>query len=209
MTGVDLYCHSLDVDDGRLNILRELLSEDERNRADRFHFEIHRRRFVAARGMLREHLGRCLERDPANIGFSYNSHGKPAVDDVYFNLSHSDTLVLYAISRTREVGVDIERVNPSFAEEQIPEHYFSPAEVTVLRSLPKDKQTEAFFNCWTRKEAYVKARGLGLSLALHSFDVTLAPGEPAAFLRGGDGWSIEALDPAPGFAAAVVAAGSH
>jgi 4'-phosphopantetheinyl transferase len=114
---------------------------------------------------------------------------------------------LFAISRTREVGVDIERINPAFAGEQIPEQYFSPAEVKILRSLPKERQTEAFFNCWTRKEAYVKARGLGLSLELHSFEVSLAPGEPAAFLRGVEGWSIEALEPAPGFAAAVVAAG--
>jgi 4'-phosphopantetheinyl transferase len=204
MTGVDLYCHDLELPDDRLNHLREFLNPDERRRAGRFHFEIHRRRFIAARGMLRELLARYLAAAPAAIEFSYNLYGKPAVEGVHFNLSHSDHLAIYAVSRTREVGVDIERINPTFADEQIPEHYFSPAEVRTLRSLPKERQTEAFFNCWTRKEAYVKARGLGLSLELHSFDVTLAPGEPAAFLRGVEGWSIESLDPAPGFAAAVV-----
>jgi 4'-phosphopantetheinyl transferase len=207
MTGVDLYCHSLEVDPARLNHLSELLAPDERARAARFHFDQHRRRFIAARGMLRELLGKYLAIDPAAVEFSYNAFGKPAVDGVYFNLSHSDRLALYAVSCTREVGVDIERIDPAFADEQIPEQFFSPAEVQILRSLPKELQTEAFFNCWTRKEAYVKARGLGLSLELHSFDVTLAPGEPAAFLRGGENWSIEALECATGFAAAVVVAG--
>jgi len=208
MTGVDLFCHSLDVDASRLNALQDLLTADERGRAARFHFEKHRRRFIAARGMLRELLGQYLAMDAAAIEFSYNPFGKPAVDGVYFNLSHSDNLALYAVSRTREVGVDIERVNPAFAGEQIPEQYFSPAEVKILRSLPKDRQIEGFFNCWTRKEAYIKARGLGLSLELDSFDVTLAPGDPAAFLRGAGDWSIEALEPAPGFVGAVVAAGT-
>jgi|SRR5271170_1875167 len=207
MTGVDVYCYSLEVDAARRSALEKFLTLDERNRAARFHFEEHRRYFIAARGMLRELLGRYLAVDATAIEFSYNPHGKPAVDGLYFNLSHSDNMALFAISRTREVGVDIERINPSFAGEQIPEQYFSPAEVKILRSLPKERQTEAFFNCWTRKEAYVKARGLGLSLELHSFEVSLAPGEPAAFLRGVEGWSIEALEPAPGFAAAVVAAG--
>jgi 4'-phosphopantetheinyl transferase len=207
MTGVDLYCHSLELAGGRLEVLRALLSAEERDRAARFHFDKHRRYFIAARGILRELLGRYLDKPPAAIEFSYNPYGKPAVEGIYFNLSHSDNMALYAVSRAREVGVDIERINPAFAEEQIPEQYFSPAEVKVLRALPKQRQTEAFFNCWTRKEAYVKARGLGLSLDLQSFDVTLAPSEPAAFLRGAGEWSIEALEIAPGFAAAIVASG--
>lgn len=207
MTGVDLYCHSLEPAAGRLEVLSALLSAEERDRAARFHFDKHRRYFTAARGILRELLGTYLGKPPSAIEFSYNPYGKPAVEGIYFNLSHSDNRALYAVSRAREVGVDIERINPSFADEQIPEQYFSPAEVKVLRALPKERQIEAFFNCWTRKEAYVKARGLGLSLDLQSFDVTLVPGEPAAFLRGAGEWSIEAPEIAPGFAAAIVASG--
>jgi 4'-phosphopantetheinyl transferase len=114
-------------------------------------------------------------------------------------------MAVYAVSRTREVGIDIEQINAQFAHDQIPERFFSAAEVAALRALPESLQIEAFFQIWTRKEAYVKARGLGLSLPLDSFDVSL--GEPARFLRGTGGWSIESIEPAPGYAAALVAQG--
>ncbi len=165
---------------------------------------------MACRSQLRQRLGQRLGVHPSQIEFSYNSYGKPAVADssLHFNVSHSDGLALFAISRTREVGVDIERINPGFVHEGIPERFFSPQEVIALRSLPESLQARAFFHCWTRKEAYIKARGLGLSLALDSFDVTLAPDEPAAFIRGAGAWSIESLDPAPDFVGAVVGQGT-
>jgi 4'-phosphopantetheinyl transferase len=207
MTGVDIRCHRLELDAARLDALYAFLSAEERARAARFHFDKHRHEFIAARGMLREILGEYLKVDPKSVYFSYNSYGKPAVDGVYFNLSHSGGLALYAVSRTRELGVDVERIDPVFAFEQIPEQFFSRVEVDALRALPESLQLQAFFNCWTRKEAYVKARGLGLSLELHSFDVSLAPGDPAVFLRGAGDWSVEALTPAPGYVAAIVGEG--
>jgi 4'-phosphopantetheinyl transferase len=204
---VEVYCRGLEVDLSRLDQLQQHLSEAERQRAARFHFERHRSAFIAARGILREILGETLGVDPAAIRFQYNTYGKPSVDGpaVHFNVSHSGELALYAISKTREVGVDIERVNPAFAHDRIPERFFSPCEVAALRALPEGDQIDAFFRCWTRKEAYVKARGAGLSLDLKSFAVTVARGAPARFLRGVEGWSIESIDPAPGYVAALVA----
>ncbi|SRR5579883_299816 len=197
---VDIHTCSLDTP-GSL----ELLSLDERARAAGFRFDHHRNRYIACRSMLRVILAGYLETDPRGIEFAYNPNGKPFVPGLFFNVSHSAGFALYAVSRTREVGVDIERIDPKFAAGQIPERFFSPLEVRTLRALPEHLQLEAFFRCWTRKEAFVKAVGLGLSMPLASFDVTLAPGEPARFLRGGDGWELESLDPVSGYAAAVAA----
>jgi 4'-phosphopantetheinyl transferase len=130
-----------------------------------------------------------------------------------FNLAHCQGLALYAIAWGREVGVDLEYIRENLADQRIAERFFSPAEVETLRSLPEGVQREAFFHCWTRKEAFVKARGEGLSFPLDQFDVSLAPGEPAALLRTlGDPeeaarWSLRELFPGPGFVAAVAAAG--
>jgi 4'-phosphopantetheinyl transferase len=204
---VDIECRALDVDSFRLDQLQRLLSQDERERAARFRFEKHARHFIAARGILREILGPYLAVDPALIRFDYNSFGKPSVEGgPRFNVSHSGGFGLYAVSGIREVGVDIERINPDFAHERIPERFFAPGEVAALRALPADAQIEAFFHCWTRKEAYIKAHGSGLSLDLKSFEVTLTPGEPARFLRGVEGWSIETIEVPPGYVAALVAA---
>lgn len=153
--------------------------------------------------MLREILGAYLNLDPRAVEFAFNPQGKPGVAGIYFNVSHSDALAAIAVSRTREVGIDIERMDARAASEKVPERFFAPAEVAALRALPEHLQTEAFFRCWTRKEAYVKARGLGLSIDLAGFEVTVE--ERAAFLRGGEGWEIESFCPAPGYQGAVVA----
>jgi 4'-phosphopantetheinyl transferase len=207
---VDVYTARLEPDADRLNLLYELLSAEERERAARFHFPIHRGHFIACRGMLREILSTYLEIPPAQVRFSYNAYGKPAVQEsgVRFNISHSGGWAMFAVTEGREVGIDIERIDARVAQDQIPERFFSAREVAQLRSLPIAQQTEAFFRCWTRKEAYIKARGLGLSLALDSFDVSLAPGEPAALLRGAGNYSLQELPAPDGFAAAVAAEGS-
>ncbi len=204
MRDVDLFYIALDVD---LPGAFTILSDEERARAARFHFDRDRRRFVNCRAKVRTTLGRYLNTDPARIEFRYNEFGKPSAEGIFFNVSHSHDLALLAISRTREVGVDIERIDASFAHDNIPERFFSPGEVMALRALPEHQQFQAFFACWTRKEAYIKARGMGMALALDSFDVTLTPGEPARFLRGAGDWSIESLAPPAGYAAAVVADG--
>jgi 4'-phosphopantetheinyl transferase len=178
--------------------------------------DVHRNRFVAARALLRDLLAGYLAEPPAAIRFAYNEWGKPALApgfaalDVRFNLSHSQDLALYAFALEREVGVDLELIRGDFANERLAENFFSPAEVAALRALPREHQARGFFNCWTRKEAYVKARGQGLSIDLKSFDVSLAPGEEARFLRGEDcrGWSLASLAPADGWVAALATHGT-
>jgi surfactin synthase thioesterase subunit/phosphopantetheinyl transferase len=200
-----------------LEALRQTLSTDEMERAGRFYFEKDQRHFVAGRGILRIVLGRYLGRAPERLAFSYNPQGKPALaGDVAgalsFNLAHSHGLALLAVARRGQIGVDVERIRPEFAGEQVAERFFSPAEVASLRSLPGDRRHEAFFACWTRKEAYLKATGMGLSLPLDCFDVTVIPGQaallatrhdPAAAQR----WSLRDLEPGPGYAGAVAAEG--
>lgn len=196
-----------------------LLAPDERARAERFRFERDRRRFVVARGVLRTLLGRYLGTDPRRVAFRYESHGKPALGEgfggqgIHFNVSHSGEMALYAFARGRELGVDVEEVRPMEDGLEIAERFFSPAEVAAFRALPAEIRDEAFFNCWTRKEAYIKAVGEGLSFPLHVFDVSLAPGEPARLLASRDAkqaerWSLQGLpDPAPGYRAAIVVEG--
>jgi 4'-phosphopantetheinyl transferase len=207
---VDIYSARLEPDSSRLESLHDTLSPEERERAARFHFPIHRRHFIACRGILREILGGFLEVEPAEVRFNYNAYGKPSVEDsrIRFNVSHSGGWAMFAVTGTREVGIDIERIDARTAVEQIPERFFSAWEAAQLRALPAAQQTDAFFRCWTRKEAYIKARGLGLSLPLDSFDVSLAPGEPAALLRGAGNYSVRELPAPEGFAAAVVAEGT-
>ncbi len=205
--------------DFRLAALYDVLAPDERARADRFRFDGDRRRFTVARGVLRSILARYLDVEPAAIGFRYGVHGKPSLAraaagrDVRFNLSHSHGLALHAFAIGREVGVDVERVRPGTDVMGVARHSFSPAEVEALTSLPPGQQREGFFNCWTRKEAFIKAHGEGIALGLSRFDVTLRPGEPAALLRfEGDPaevarWSMCALDAGEGYKAALAVEG--
>jgi 4'-phosphopantetheinyl transferase len=194
------------------------LSEDEGARAARFYFQKDREHFIVARGLLRSILGRYLDSEPSTLRFSYSNYGKPALVGaeeaaLRFNLSHSGGLALLAVTRGREIGVDLERVRPDFVDDQIAERFFSPREVARLRALPPGVQLEAFFTCWTRKESYIKAHGEGLSLPLDGFDVTLTPGEPAALLstrgdlREAALWSLRALHPWPGYVAALAVEG--
>ena len=138
-------------------------------------------------GRLREILSRYLDLAPAALRFDHNAYGKPSVAGagLHFNVSHSGDWAMLAVSAEQEVGIDIERIDPSFVQEQIPERFFSPREVAQLRSLPPSEQTGAFFRCWTRKEAYIKARGLGLALALDSFDSFAASRRSAALVARG------------------------
>ena len=165
--------------------LRKCLTDDEISRANRFVFEKDRNYYIAARGQLRHVLGLYQHQKPEIFQFEYTSHGKPSLvgdDDLNFNLSHSGKLVLYAITRRRELGIDIEWMRPDFSGIEIAEHYFSKNEVAVFQRLPQDLRPDAFFTCWTRKEAYIKAIGEGLSCPLHTFDVAFAPGEAPKLL---------------------------
>lgn len=193
--------------------LLDTLAPDERQRAQRFHFEHDRLRFVVARGVLRDILGRYLRRPPELIRFAYNEYGKPALAEdesvIRFNVSHSQDAALYACTLGREVGVDIEFLRDDFASLEIAERFFSEAEMRALGSLPTHLQTQAFFNCWTRKEAYIKALGEGLSHPLDCFAVSLKPQEPARLISTDKDpseaarWAIIDLNPFRGYAAAV------
>jgi 4'-phosphopantetheinyl transferase len=152
---------------------------------------------------------------PEHLCFDYNCYGKPFLASEFehyqltFNLSHSDGLALYAIVRNQYVGIDIERIRTDFEYEEIAQRFFSPREVAVLRTVPAHLKPEAFFSCWTRKEAYIKAQGQGLSLPLDSFDVSLAPGEPAKLLSTRDGpqeasrWALLTLNPGQDYTGTV------
>jgi 4'-phosphopantetheinyl transferase len=195
---------------------RETLSSDERERADRFRFEQDRIRYTVARGVTRRLLGHYSDTDAAELRFEYGAHGKPFLpgSSLRFNVSHSRGLGLIAVTRGREIGIDVEAIRNDLADEKIAERFFSPGEVTALLSLPSEERIPAFFRCWTRKEAFIKADGRGLTRGLDSFDVTLAPGEPAALLRTAPDteevrrWSMLALDPGPGYAGALCVQGT-
>ena len=208
---IHVWHAALDREEKVLGQLESTLSLEEKARADRFHFVNDRNRFVVARGLLRELLGRYLHEAPAGLEFSYGQHGKPALSGrnassgISFNLSHSSGLVVYAIARERNLGVDVEHVRPDSAGEDIAKRYFSAREVSDLRTLPPEKRVEGFFHCWTRKEAYLKATGMGLHIPLDSFAVSLLPGLPAQFLGGVEPcWHLTAYHPAEGYAAAMV-----
>lgn len=196
-----------------------VLSGDEKDRAQRFHFERDRKRYVASRGLLRIILSRYLRADAAALRFEYNDYGKPAIAGgseplaISFNLSHSHELALYAVTSGRRIGIDVEFMRSDLADEQIAERFFAPQEVREIRSLSPEHRAEAFFNCWTRKEAFIKARGEGLSLPLHKFQVSLAPGAPAVLVHTADDpeetlrWRLQALAPGSGYAGAVAVEG--
>lgn len=210
---VHVWRASTAVDAAAFEAFWPTLAPEEKRRAEAFHFDRDRRRYVLARGVLRDILARYLETSPAHVRLTYGEYGKPALaegrEELCFNVSHSHDAALYACARVRELGVDIEMLRADFASLEIAGHFFSAAEVRELRSLPEQQRTQAFFNCWTRKEAYVKALGSGLSHPLSSFAVSLTPGDPARLIstdedpREAAEWSIIDLNPFQGYAAAL------
>ena len=216
---VHVWRIGLDISDAVLSRLRDVLADDERQRADRFHFEKDRRHFTTGRGALRTILASYLGLRPEEIRFTYTNYGKPllsgANEALRFNLSHSHGLALLAVTLGREIGVDLEFIRDNLERdgELLAERFFSPREVAALRSLPAALRREAFFHCWTRKEAYIKAHGMGLSLPLDQFDVTLHPDEPAALLATrpdpteAQRWSMRSLLPADGYVGALAVEG--
>lgn len=209
---VKAWCFRLDLGAEAHAGLAALLSPEERTRAARFYFERHRHQFTAARGRLRRLLGAELGVPPERLAFSYGPHGKPALawpagTGLYFNLSHAGEWALLASTRAGEIGVDIERARPVLPG--LAQRFFAPEEAAALAALPPAEQRAAFFRCWTRKEAYLKALGSGLARPLDGFVVSLARDEPARLLavrgqpREPRRWRLEHFDPAPGYVAAI------
>jgi 4'-phosphopantetheinyl transferase len=213
---VHVWRFSLDLPPATIESLWLVLSADEQVRANRYRFTRDRSWFVARRGRLRLILARYLGLDPAGLQFSYNPYGKPALQpqasgSLCFNLSHSQGLALFAFARQVNIGVDLEHLRADFNYLELAERFFSSQEISELRALSPALRPQGFFLCWTRKEAFIKAHGEGLSLPLDHFDVSLAPGEPArlvatrAGLEAPDRWSLYNLEPAPDYSAALAA----
>ena len=186
---VHIWRASLNQDAKVMANLSALLSQDEYQRAVSYYRPVDRDRFIAGRGILRKIISAYLALSPDELQFTYNEYGKPAVSDnqntraLNFNLSHSAELVLYAVTRERVVGIDIEYIREDFATLEIAEQFFSKDEVAALKSLPTDQRTTGFFNCWSRKESFIKAKGLGVSYPLDRFTVSVSPNEPPALLN--------------------------
>jgi 4'-phosphopantetheinyl transferase len=218
---VHSWCVGLDVPPETSARFYTTLTHDERRRSARFRFTRDQQRFIVARGVLRDLLARYLGTRPDRIDFVYNAFGKPDLSPAFgnrltFNVSHSAGLVLIAIATACSVGVDVEYIRWQSDYADIARHFFSAAEIDSLFALPIHRRAEAFFSCWTKKEAYVKACGAGLSMPLNSFSVPLSSGDAAAPVDLGVGsedtstagrWSIYTLRPAPGYAGAVAIEG--
>ena len=182
-----------------------LLSDDERARSWSYRDRRDAARFIVRRGHLRTLLAERLECEPREIVLASDGFGKLSVpgSSLAFNLSHSRQIALYVFAGGGAVGCDIEWRDPAFACERTAECFFAPEEIHALRCLPPLRRHAGFFACWTRKEAYLKALGLGLSVPLDSFAVSPDPDQPGRFLRGGKGWSVRSWSPLPDFEGAI------
>ena len=197
----------LDLPRAELDEYRGWLDADECRRASAFRRPVDRDRFIARRGLMRAHLGQELGIAPQMVRIAADEHGKPFLrddPDLAFNLSHSNGLALLATMRGGAIGCDIEWRNPELACPRVAQRLFAAEEYAMLTALPSEQWIAGFYNCWTRKEAYVKALGLGLSHPLDAFTVSVAPGEPARFTSGEPGWILASFEPAPGYQAALV-----
>jgi 4'-phosphopantetheinyl transferase len=202
---LSLWWAPLDLSASALGDLAACLSSEERGRADRFCRPVDREHFVAARGWLRHLLASRLHCSPCDISIVTGEHGKPrlACSDLSFSAARRANIALYATSWRIEVGVDVEAIRASADIDGLATRFMSPAEQRALASLPPAQRPAAFFQCWTRKEAYVKGIGTGLSFPLREIDVWDGDRRPATV----SGWSVHQVDVAPGFAAAVAGAG--
>ncbi len=216
---VHVWAGPLDLPSETREALASTLSGAELQRAARFHFEIHRNRFIAGRGLLRRILARYLATEPSGLCITYGKNGKPSLADapgLHFNLAHAEDLALLAVTRLGPVGVDLEHVRRLEDASQLVARFFSPGESAAYSRLEPQLQPAAFFNLWTRKEALLKATGEGIGELLNRVEVSLVPGEPARLVSappqfGSERtWHLfELLSPAAGFAAALAAPASR
>jgi 4'-phosphopantetheinyl transferase len=216
---VDLWRIDLASEAHEARAYRSFLSDDEIQRADKFRFGHSRDHFIIARAVMRTILAGYVDLEPRQLVFSYGRKGKPELrfngpgPALKFNLSHSRDFALLAVTKGARIGVDIEFVNPKIAASGLAARFFAPGEVHALDGVATSLKAEAFFACWTRKEAYLKALGTGLSLALDGFEVTLKPGLPALLLtpdpHDSTRWGMYDLDAPAGYKAAVVVEGDR
>lgn len=196
--------------------LRKVLSPDELERAERYRFDQHRNEFILTRAVLRIVLASYTAQSPESLSFDYSAQGKPALrngpPDLRFNVSHTEGLAVLALVREREIGVDAEKIRPQPDAQKLAKRFFSAQEQRFLEKLSGDELQRAFFRCWTHKEAYIKAKGEGLSIPLHAFDVSLEADRPAALVgtrpdpTEAGRWTLYDLSIGQGYAAALAVA---
>ena len=212
---VHIWLIELDAEPDLLNAWRGTLSEDEQRKANRFHFARDRNRYIAGRGQLRELLATYLEITPAEVHFAYGPSGKPKLAEssdaskVHFNLSHCENIALLGVTYDAEIGTDIERVRKVQDRDLVAKYFFAPREFDRLMGIADSHSEEAFFRCWTRKEAFLKARGTGITEGLHAFEVDFADERRASFTAmkpefgAISDWSLEAIHLGAGWTGAV------
>lgn len=208
---IHVWCVNLLQPEPVLTKLTSLLNNDERERANRFMFAKHKNAFTVARGVLRLILGKYLQQSPESIEFAYAHYGKPYLPDnkLFFNLSHSNELAVYALCHTEMMGIDIEYVPKPIEHDALVTRFFSQYEIQQFRKLTPEQKQLGFFSGWTRKEAFIKAVGQGLSYPLDEFSVILTPEvEPLLFMSGDAAvpqteWSLYSLNPAIDYVAAI------
>ena len=212
---VDLWKVSLDMPRNQIDELYYTLSGVEQRKADYFRFAEQRSSYIISYGILRKVLGAYLKMNPVELNFNYGKNGKPVLagvpsdEMIHFNMSSSRNLTVIAISRYYEIGIDIEYIGDIPEIDRTANQFFSKAEADVFHALPVYEKTKAFYNCWTRKQAFLKAIGNGSLYPLKTFDVTLAPHEPAQLLRvkgkpqEASRWSIQAIMPETNYTGAI------
>jgi 4'-phosphopantetheinyl transferase len=209
---VHVWRAALEEDESRVEKYFALLSPDEKARAARLVFANHRARFITARGILRYLLGQYSQTPPQDLTFEYSKHGKPALSTSHslcFNLSHSENQAVYVFGLNGRLGIDLEKHDEHTEKLTIAKRFFSLNEAAALAQVPEDEMTSAFYRCWTRKEAFIKAIGAGLSCPLDAFEVTFLPGEPPALQRldlpgeQREKWRLFDISPQNDFSAAV------
>jgi len=206
----------LDVSALEVADFRKVLSPDELERAERYRFDRHRNEFISTRAVLRMVLASYTAQSAGSLSFDYSAQGKPALKngppDLRFNVSHTEGLAVLAVVRDREIGVDAEKIRPQPDAQKLAKRFFSVREHRFLEKLSGDELQRAFFRCWTHKEAYIKAKGEGLSLPLHAFDVSLEEDQPAALVgtrpdpTEAGRWTLCDLSVGQGYAAALAVA---
>jgi len=214
---VHVWLADLDQPETVVQQMSQTLSSEEQTRAERFHFGRDRRCYIVAHGMVRMILADYLEMPPQQVRFVIGDYGKPTLAPdqgrISFNLSHSEDFALLACTYGREVGVDLEYMRPLDDIDLIATHFFAPAERDVLSQIDPMLKLQSFYACWTRKEAYIKAIGMGLTMPLDRFTVSLAPNEDARLLwvagqpQEPERWQMRALTPPTGYAATLIIAG--
>lgn len=215
---VHIWRANLDLNPEQIEELFATLSPQEQDRANRFHFTKDSRHFIAARGILRNILARYLGSCPKKLPFGYGDRGKPYLETtsaggmVQFNVSHSQGTALYAVTLGSNIGIDLEAIRP-IDHHNLAQRFFSPTEAATLAQLPPESQQTAFFRAWTSKEAYLKATGEGIAGGLAAVEISINPENPPQLLSISgnpyltERWSLQELDPGPGFTAAIAVEG--